>query len=78
LVKTCTPRAPSWVTARSISAKAASTPSSATAATKAGKRSGWRAQSSAMPSLAIRARRCAVAPEANSSIGGLGSETTCR
>jgi hypothetical protein len=56
----------------------ASTSSSDTAATKAGKRFGWRATSSAIASLATRARSAAVSPCAISSSGGLGSEMTWR
>ena len=48
------------------------------AAAKAGKRSGYLVHSSAMVSLATRARLFATSPSATSSIGGLGSEMICR
>ena len=78
LVKIWMPPAPSSLTARRASSTEPSTSVIDTAATKVGKRSGWRSHSSAMASLPIRARLRPTSPPARSSIGGLGSEMISR
>ena len=76
LEKTCTPRAPSSFTLRWISSMHESGLFSASEAMKVGKRFGCCAQSSAMPSLQMRASSGLSFGPASASMGGMPAEST--
>ena len=77
LVKIWMPLAPIFSTARVISSSVALTLFIGTEATQAGKRSGYLAQMSNMPSLASRARAGDLSGAATYSTAGMESVSTC-